>query len=295
MNVIYNFLIFIIVLFVYIHIYYHLKTSNDLEIYDIDLLSKEKFNEICDLRQPVMFNFEKNDQLQENCNIKTILEKYNAFDVNIRDSNKKIEDKSLELYLPLSLSKTINLLSSEENNYISENNYDFILESGLLKYFQYNDSFLRPPLVSNCDYDLLFGSGNNKTILKYDVNYRNYLLVTDGNISIKLIPPKYTKYLYENNDFLNFEFNSPLDVWNIQEIYKQDFDKIKVLNINMKKNDIIFIPAYWWYTIKYNDISSICNFKYKTYMNNVAILPKLFINFLQKNNVKRNFLHTVEN
>ena len=34
-----------------------------------------------------------------------------------------------------------------------ENNEEFIEETGLLKTFRYNDSFLRPPLVSICKYD----------------------------------------------------------------------------------------------------------------------------------------------
>ena len=46
-------LIFCLVLFFYLHIYFHLKTSNDLEVYTIERPSKEKLEEICDLRQNV--------------------------------------------------------------------------------------------------------------------------------------------------------------------------------------------------------------------------------------------------
>ena len=45
------FLIFCVVLFLYIHVFFHVKTSNDLEIYDIELPNKEKFEEICNLKQ----------------------------------------------------------------------------------------------------------------------------------------------------------------------------------------------------------------------------------------------------
>jgi hypothetical protein len=292
MNVIKNIIIFIMVLFIYIHIYHQLKTSNDLEIYDIQYPSKDKFDEICELRQPVIFNFNKNELIQNNCSLPKIIEQYGSFDVNIRNLNNISNENNIEKYLPLTLNKTYDLISSDDNTYISENNSDFIEETGLLKYFQYNDELLRPPLVSNCIYDIILGN-KQSSILKYDVNYRNYLLVTHGNISIKLIPPKYSKYLYENSDYLNFEFNSPVNVWNIQDEYKINFDKIKVLNVNLKKGDIIFIPPYWWFTIKYNEITSICNFKYRTYMNNIAILPKIIVNLLQNNNVKRNFLQTL--
>ena len=37
--------VFCIVLFLYIHIFFHLKTSDDLEVYEIDQPSKEKLEE----------------------------------------------------------------------------------------------------------------------------------------------------------------------------------------------------------------------------------------------------------
>ena len=49
--------IFLIVLFLYLHIQFQLKTSNDLEIYEIENeLTKEKMEEICDLRQPIVLD-----------------------------------------------------------------------------------------------------------------------------------------------------------------------------------------------------------------------------------------------
>ena len=44
--------VFAVVLFVYIHIYHHVKVSNDLEVYEVDSPSKERLEEICDIRQP---------------------------------------------------------------------------------------------------------------------------------------------------------------------------------------------------------------------------------------------------
>ena len=57
---------------------------------------------------------------------------------------------------------------------------------------------------------------------------------------------------------------------------------------------IIYIPAYWWYSISYEEVSSICSFQYRTFMNTVAILPELTMSFLQRQNIKRNLLNTVD-
>ena len=50
---------------------------------------------------------------------------------------------------------------------------------------------------------------------------------------------------------------------------------------------MIYIPAYWWYSLDYSSNTTICTFKYRTYMNVVAILPKLAMRLLQSQNVKR--------
>ena len=54
-------ILFLFIVIVYIHIIYHLKTSNALEVYVIDDCSKEKFEEICNLRQPFVYTFPMED------------------------------------------------------------------------------------------------------------------------------------------------------------------------------------------------------------------------------------------
>ena len=49
----------------------------------------------------------------------------------------------------------------------------------------------------------------------------------------------------------------------------------------------MFIPPYWWYSIKFNKDSSISCFNYRTYMNNIAISPHIALYALQTQNVKR--------
>ena len=57
LKIIISLFIFCIILFFYLHIQFHLKTSNDLEIYEVEQASKDRVEEICDLRQPVLINF----------------------------------------------------------------------------------------------------------------------------------------------------------------------------------------------------------------------------------------------
>ena len=55
MNIILAILIFSMVLFIYMHIYYQFKTSNDNEIYTLEEPQKNRLEEIANLRQPFIF------------------------------------------------------------------------------------------------------------------------------------------------------------------------------------------------------------------------------------------------
>ena len=284
--------IFFIVLFLYLHIQYHLVCSNDLEIYTIMTPSKDRLEEICDVRQPFIFEWNNKDLLN-NCNLSSLDDEFPVFDIQLRDTTNK--DYNTEIYLPFLLKEAINIFRNDKNGkYISENNLDFLSETGVLKHYKQNDSFLRPALVSKCQYDFLFGSINGITPLRYEVNYRNYFYVTSGEIMLKLIPPQSTKYLYLQKDYDNFEFRSPIDPWNVQKEFKMDYEKIKFLDVRLKKGDMIFIPAYWWYSIKFKKISSICSFRYRTFMNVLAISPDIIMSFLQGQNIKRKIVQKMD-
>lgn len=284
--------IFCIVLFLYLHIYFHLKTSNDLEIYEMEQSSKEKLEETCDLRQPVLFEF-NNDRMLENCNYNNIVKNCGAFDIKIR--NIKEYDDETELYVPLTLNTAVEIFKNDNDaKFASERNGGFLDETGLIKNYRYNDSFLRPSMVSKCIYDLIMASNNSELPLRYEINYRNYYMVTQGKIKIRLIPPKSSKYLYPIKDYDNFEFISPVNVWDVQNQYKADFDRIKFVDIILTKGKIINIPAYWWYSIKIlKPFTSICVFKYRTYMSTLSISNHLFIRMLQRQNIKREVNKTI--
>jgi hypothetical protein len=99
--------------------------------------------------------------------------------------------------------------------------------------------------------------------------------------------------LYAKTDYETFEFLSPVSPWNVQDRYKADYAKIKTLQVELVPGKIIFIPAYWWYSIKYANDTAVCVFKYRTYMNTIAIMPSLFLHFLQRQNIKRSTVKQV--
>ena len=283
-----------VVLFCYVHIYDNYNTSNDLEVYEIDKVSKDKLEEICNLKQPFLFNFD--ETLITNTNLYGVTQHNEAFEINIRVNEKEEEPDtsySNDLLVPLILEKAKELFNKEDTiTYFTEDNADFLTESGLIKYIKYNDSYLRPYMVSNCFYDIMSGSANGYTPLRYDINNRNYYLVTNGFIEITLIPPKYSKYLYQQPDYELFEFKSPINVWDVQSKYKQEYNKSKSIRFTINTGKMLYIPPYWWYSIKFNKHASVTTLKYRTFMNNFAILPNTILHYLQLYNIKRS---TIEN
>ena len=291
MEMIIGFFVFCLVLFIYLHVMFQLRTSDDLEVYELDDSSKERMEEICDMRQPVIFGFD-NDAIVKYTSRDYITTNYHAFEIKVRDANDIEGDNAC---LPLQLNHAIKLFEEDKTKtYFSENNSQFLQETGVIKNLQSNDEFIRPYMVASCEYDIMMGTAGGTTPLRYDVNYRNYYCVTQGNVEIKMIPPRSSKYLSSVNDYENFEFRSPINPWNVQPLYAGDFDKVKCLEVKLHVGQTIYIPAYWWYSIRFGKNTSISCFRYRTYMNNVAILPKTIMYLLQNQNVKREVAKKVQ-
>ena len=301
LQIIIGLFVFCVILFFYLHVHFHLKTSNDLEIYEIEQASKDKMEEICDLRQPVLFDCDEDtDKITKTTSQSYLLDNYPIFEVKIRESSFKEEEKEEKdseenMFLPLPLHIATKLFRDDKNaTYYSEGNSDFLGETGAQKNMSYNDEFLRPFLVSNCNYDILMGSVGVETPLRYEINYRNYFLVTQGSLKVKLVPPKSGRYLYPVKDYENLEFRSQINPWNPQPKFRADFDKVKCLEIVLTPGKFLFIPAYWWYSFKFAENTSVSSFKYRTYMNNIAISPHIFMYALQNQNVEHKIAKQID-
>lgn len=274
MKTVIGILIFLIVLFIYLHVQFQLKISNDLEMYDLndEYTTKEKFEEICDLRQPVIFSLENIGITKE-----FIESKYGTCEIKVRNV-KESEYNSL----PLSISNATKLFENDTNEtYISENNTEL---TGLLKEFKKINKIVQPSMTCQTTHDLMFGSAGVETPLRYNLSYRNFYTTTEGSARIKLFPPVCDRYFEPCSDYENFEFKSSFSAWNLPENIK---DKVNCIEFVLTPNKAVYIPAYWWYSIKFDKNTTLASFNYKTYMNYLAISPNIFMYFLQNMNIKR--------
>lgn len=93
-----------------------MKISNDLEVYTIERPTKDKLEEICDLRQPVIFDYH-NQELIEKCNLSNLEEQYGAFDIKLRNINEDNDDTK-QMYLPFLFKEAVNYFKMEKTNTI---------------------------------------------------------------------------------------------------------------------------------------------------------------------------------
>ena len=137
----YGFIIFCVVLFVYIHFQFHLKKSCEYEIYDMtDSITKEKLDELCDIRQPVLF-LNTNHSLMD-INYKTMFEQYPSYTVCLRNSHET--NFNSEIYLQVSLTSALKLIAEKDkdaNFYYSEKNEVFTAD--LMRLTNIEDQMLK--------------------------------------------------------------------------------------------------------------------------------------------------------
>jgi len=270
-------LIFLIILTLYFHIVYHLKKSNDLDIYETIYTNKQQLENICKLRQPIIFNYLE----LPSCERDTLLSSFPNKEINV------INNESRET-IPLKIADSFELFKKAP--YYSCNNQSFLEETHILSFMKKMENDIKPLFTGKSIYDLLVGANKSFTPLQYEINYRNFFLVTDGSVKIRFAPPISEKYLEPEIDYETLVISSPFNVWsngtNANENDLQKLQNIKFIDIVVPKGKMVHIPPYWWYSIQFLEDASIVSFKYRTYMNILTILPQIFLQILQLQNMK---------
>ena len=250
------FIIFILVFFIYLHIQYHLKTSNELKIYSIsEVLSKEALEETCNIKQPVVFDvfFPELNQIKT-----TNLNK----DLGNRDI--KIQEIGKQMVL-LNVAKAVKLFEEDKKSLFYSHHNEALIKKYILANTEFKKEldYLCPPLCSFNKYDILFGSLHAKTQMQYHLNYRNYFIVTEGSVKIILLPPSTTVKDVSYN-YNVFEFTCS----------QEDVSANPNVEIILTEGQLFYIPSNWWYSIEFTEKrTSVLSIQFQTWMNTLAILP----------------------
>ena len=280
-----SFFIFIVIFFLYLHIQEQYKKSEDLEVYEMDYTSNEHLQTVCAMKQPVLFEFFLQDNLQESPLHKINKLEDDNTEIKVWDTNDYYlgSTKSVEPIL-LTYKSFMNLAKSDpKSRYFSIWEQD--TDSYEYETLRDLDVFFSPKLCAHSGYSILSGASGAKLPLQYHTNDRMFFFVTSGSISIKMTPWRSRKYIEYIKDYENYEFYSRLNPWAIKT---DDSDKIKWLNFEVNAGHVLYIPPWWWYSIKFSSAESrIARFKYQTYSNFLAHTIDIARYYFQFHTTKR--------
>lgn len=299
MNSLITLCIFIIILFLYIHIANQYKKTDELEIYETDFTDKKHLDDVCELKQPVLIDMKDIlPDLFSNISPETVAQ-FSHHDINIKDTNDYYNSKDPRsvdsIFLPFS--NCIQFMEKDKQSHLfSENNQDFLDESGLIKYYEQCNNVLKPSFTIHAKYDLMFGSCNTWTPLKYHTSNRQFLCVTHGKIKIKMTPWKSSKFIHPYKDYENYEFCSSINPKTPQSTYNSDYEKINFIEFDVLRGNMLYIPPYWWFSIIYLDdpTTFISSITYSTAINCVSNSWDIILYLLQQQNITKKIKRSSE-
>lgn len=253
METLYAIIIFILMLILYSQIMFQLKKGDDMEVYEIDYTNNADLNKSANLKQPIIFEFSSFVSTLNDYSLKFLAAEYGSFDVFVKEPEDYHTDRPVNAAV-IGLAASESLMKTDTSSkYYSNQNQSFIYETGLDKYFKPLDKFLQPVFSVFSKYDVLFGSAGTTMPLTYHTYERRFIYVNGGKIRVKMTPWRSSKYMVVNKDYTNYEFTSPLNAWSPQDNYTSGFQKMKFLDFVVHNGNVLYIPPFWYYSIKIED------------------------------------------
>jgi hypothetical protein len=262
------FLVFVIVLFFYLHITAHFRKSEDLELFETDFANNAKLQESCELLQPLMVMGvpgigklpSRGDLLKGNETQEAMIRDLSLWKsppnrpMALEDLVDSTRPRSFEM------DKILRVLESDrDGEYVSESNEPFLEEVGLWKLFQkWGDERFRPSYNLRKEYDVLMGSKGACTPLRYHTAYRKFIVTRgggvfggDGNLVVKMTPWKSRKRMEWIRDDLGMETVSTMAAFGGREEQKEEWSRVRFLEFIVPEGQVLYIPPYWWYSIQF--------------------------------------------
>ena len=280
-EIVLTFMIFVIILLFYIHIQNHYKTSFTMEIYEYSYTSNAHLQEICDLKQPILFQISQSiPELFQDVST-TFFSQFSNTELNVKDIDDywKTPTPSSVDSITLSMESFFKLSSCDLNKqYFTENNHDFIIQHPHIESIH---TYLQPHFTYYPTLDFITGSYNAITPLRFHKNYRLFFIVISGSLKVKMIPYKHNKNLNCVMDYEHMEYWSPINSFDVSNTAFQ------FLEFEVFAGYTLYIPPYWFYSMKFsNEIEQniAITVNYNSPMNVLANIYDHGKNIIQKYN-----------
>ena len=279
------------------------KTSEKFQLYEMDYTDNPALQTACNVKQPIVFEFRPIfAEFFYRQSPQIYLEQMGLIDVALKDTDDYWMRTDLESvdYVVISYKSIHSLiLSDARGHYISEGNGDFVADANLGDLYRRLDEYLKPAYACHTGYDIVFGSKQATFPMRYHTHDRIFLCVLSGKISVRMAtwkssvncggrgePPRFPTII---RDYENYEFWVRENPWkpaggggvftNFQTRY---------LDFTVLAGQILFIPAYWFYSIRLDETNTIlAEIKYNSPINMLANAWDIGKWYLQQKNIER--------
>lgn len=267
--------VFFIILFSYIHIQHQFKSGEDLEIYVYDVTTVKALQEMLQLKQPVMFQLDL--ALGKDIEPLEFIEVKDSRDYQRRnDSTKNVES------IQVTLESARRLMDTDTKGWFYSNRNR--PNASWKSWFRKMDTFLKPAFSIYTETDLIYGSKYSRTTTSFHRESHVFLYVppetNQGNIRLRMTPPKSKVFLNPVNDYTYFENWSAVDLF-------EPHEKIQCIDFFLKPGYVVFIPPYWFYSIEFQEKDNeVCMVKYTTGANFLANINHIGLFYMQQQNIQ---------
>lgn len=253
-------ILFICIFFIYIHFLHEWKICETLELFETDYTDYYEFLSVCRLKQPFVCKYYLHNDVIFNINWNLLN------DIHIYNQNDS-SDVMGSYHTLLSL--------MDKGKFYTQHNHEAIVSSDIYDVLNANNEYIKPISNIQTSYDIYIGSKGVTTQLQYHNCSSMFLLGIQGSQVIRMFP--WTSIQRDNIDFIHYEFTSNKDVWN---------DPIEnMIEIELQKGQLMFVPPYWWYSCKHGDQSHLLSISYISLINSITHIPYKLQSFIQQQNV----------
>jgi hypothetical protein len=276
--------IFIIAVLIFLNVQEQYKKGNELEIYEMDYENHYGLQKICKKKQPVLFQLSPTildaSHAFNRMTLEGLAKKYGKEKVGISNT----QDTSTVLH-PISLrfEKAVELIHTDnEIPYLSCNNAEFMQETAIHRYAESLDEYIQPSFTLFKERDFIFGSQGATTPLGYYDNHSAFLYVASGQVTIKITPFRNERYIAKPYRKLQGrKVSMKTDLWTNHK----KMEEIPSLEFQVATGWMLYIPPYWWYTIRIDTLPNsdpekpiidtiVVTYQYKTLMNMAIKIPE---------------------
>lgn len=201
-------------------------------------------------------------------------------DVVVKDTQQYYTVDAAIQWLAMKYEQAVGLIQSDiEARYFMEECDEAVVNTRNTydRYYKY-DRWLKPPMSAYTRYDMWIGGHGLRTPLRFHTHTRFFMLVISGienGVRVKMTPWRSYRWLEPIYDYEHYEYRSPINIWEPQtrkwvEVVE---DKVQWVECELFEGDMLYIPAYWWYSIEYGSNREYLNPRLAIFTyNNIANL-----------------------